>query len=192
MKAQSNNYNHEIIFVPVHWYHSLLDHKQKRPDYKKITGMAILGDLYANSADKDGYIKGDFCLDGKNTGGMLLHQEITSVLEEEYIDRKSHRIFINLITGMAEKNKEYAYLAGYLLSDLIDIIDNTNSSDTSLFVPKNEWLRLFNETPQRIRKALELLNKLNLITFSISENHFEISITTSAQIFPFKKKDINE
>ncbi len=187
-----NNYNPEIILVPANWYYSFLDHKQKRPDYKRITGVAVLGDLYASLSDKDGYIDGEFCLDGKNTGGLHLDKDTISFLEEEYIGEKSHRIFIDIITGMAQKNKEYGYLAGYLLSDLIDIIDHTNSSDNSLSVPKNEWLRLFNETPQRIRRALELLKKLSLITFLISENHFEISINIPAQIIPFNKKETNE
>lgn len=197
MKAQTNNYNLEIIFVPVDWYYSFLDHKQKRPDYKKITGMAMLGDLYTNSADKEGYIEGEFCLDGENTGGILLHQEITSVLEEDYIGKESHRIIIDLITGMAEKNKEYGYLAGYLLSEFIFLMDFSHSLDSNspfnsnFPVPKSLLLESFNETPQRIRRALELLNKLNLITFTVLEDHFEISITTPAQIFPFKKKDIN-
>lgn len=181
------DYEPEIIFVPVHWYYSFLDHKQKRPDYKKITSMAILGDLYETSADKDGYIEGGFCFDGQNEGGIFLHKEITSLLDEEYINKKSHRIVVDLITGMAEKNKEYGYLAGYLISDLIDIIDHTNSSDNSLSVPKHEWLTLFNETTQRIRKALEVLKKLDIITFSVSQNYFEISINTPAQILPFKK-----
>lgn len=193
-----NNYQPEIIFIPVHWYYSLLDHKQKRPDYKKITGMAILGDLYASSADKDGYIEGNFCLDGKKIGGLILHEEITSVLEEEYIGKESHRIAIDLITGMAEKNKEYGYLAGYLLSEFIFLMDFNQSLDSNLPfnsnfpVPKSLLLESFNETPQRIRKALEVLKKLDLITFTVSQDHFEISITTPAQIFPFKKKDINE
>ena len=116
-----------------------------------------------------------------------MHKEITSLLDEEYINKKSHRIVVDLITGMAEKNKEYGYLAGYLISDLIDIIDHTNSSDNSLSVPKHEWLTLFNETTQRIRKALEVLKKLDIITFSVSQNYFEISINTPAQILPFKK-----
>jgi len=187
MNKKDINYEPEIIFVPLNWYYSLLDHKQKRPDYKKITSMAILGDLYETSADKDGYIEGDFCFDGKNEGGIFLHKEITSLLDEEYIGKESHRIIINLITGMAKKHKEYGYLAGYLISDLIDIIDHTNSSDNSLSVPKHEWLTLFNETPQRIRKALEVLKKLDFITFSVSQNYFEISINTTAQILPFKK-----
>jgi len=187
MSKEDINYEPEIIFVPLHWYYSLLDHKQKRPDYKRITSMAILGDLYETSADKDGYIKGDFCLDGQNEGGIFLHKEIISLLDKEYINKKSHRIIVDLITGMAEKNKEYGYLAGYLISDLIDIIDHTNSSDNSLSVPKHEWLTLFNETPQRIRKALEVLKKLDIITFSVFQNYFEISINTTAQILPFKK-----
>ena len=115
MSKEDINYEPEIIFVPVHWYYSFLDHKQKRPDYKKITSMAILGDLYETSADKDGYIEGDFCLDGQNEGGIFLHKEITSLLDKEYINKKSHRIIVDLITGMAEKNKEYGYLAGYLI-----------------------------------------------------------------------------
>jgi len=102
MSKEDINYEPEIIFVPLHWYYSLLDHKQKRPDYKRITSMAILGDL---------------CLS----------------------------------------------------------------------VPKHEWLTLFNETPQRIRKALEVLKKLDIITFSVFQNYFEISINTTAQILPFKK-----
>ena len=193
-----NNYEPEIIFVPVHWYYSLLDRKQKRPDYKKITGMAILGDLYTNSADKDGYIEGDFCFDGQNKGGILLNKEITSVLEEEYIDKKSHPILIDLITGMAEQNKEYGYLAGFLLSEFILFMDYVQSSDSNVPfnsivpIPKNSLLKTFNETPQRIRKALEVLKKLDLITFSVLQNHFEISINTPAQILPFKKEDTIE
>lgn len=193
MSKEDINYEPEIIFVPLHWYYSLLDHKQKRPDYKKITSMAILGDLYETSADKDGYIEGDFCLDGHNEGGIFLHKEITSLLEEEYIGKESHRIIIDLITGMAEKNKEYGYLAGYLLSEVILLIDHLQSLNSEvafnslLPIHKDLLLETFNETPQRIRKALEVLKKLDIITFSVSQDHFEISINTPAQILPFKK-----
>ena len=99
-KEEFNTYNPEIIFVHIHWYYSLLDHKQKRPDYKKITEMAVLGDIYANVTDNDGYINTVY-LDGKNTEKILLAKEITSVLEEEYIDQKSHRILIDLIQGIS-------------------------------------------------------------------------------------------
>lgn len=193
MSKEDINYEPEIIFVPLHWYYSLLDHKQKRPDYKKITSMAILGDLYETSADKDGYIEGDFCFDGQNEGGIFLHKEITSLLEEEYIGKESHRIIIDLITGMAEKNKEYGYLAGYLLSEVILLIDHLQSLNSEvafnslLPIHKDLLLETFNETPQRIRRALEVLKKLGLITFTVSQNHFEISINTPAQILPFKK-----
>ncbi len=88
------DYEPEIIFVPIHWYYWLLDRKQKRPDYKRITSMAILGDLYETSADKDGYIKGDFCLDGHNEGGIFLHEEITSVLEQGVPLVKMHKLLI--------------------------------------------------------------------------------------------------
>ena len=40
--------------------------------------------------------------------------------------------------------------------------------------------------------SLEVLKKLDLITFSVLQNHFEISINTPAQILPFKKEDTNE
>jgi len=193
MSKEDINYEPEIIFVPLHWYYSLLDHKQKRPDYKKITSMAILGDLYETSADKDGYIEGDFCFDGKNEGGIFLHKEITSLLDEEYIGKESHRIIINLITGMAEKHKEYGYLAGYLLSEVILLIDHLQSFNSEvafnslLPIHKDLLLETFNETPQRIRRALEVLKKLGLITFTVLQNHFEISINTPAQILLFKK-----
>jgi len=187
-KAEFNNYNPEIIFVPIHWYYSLLDHKQKRPDYKKITEMAVLGDIYANVTDNDGYINTVY-LDGKNTEKILLAKEITSVLEEEYIDQKSHRILIDLIQVISKKNQEYGYLAGYLLSDLILLLDFFNSPDNSCFIPKDLFLKSFNETPQRIRKDLELLKNLNLITFSIDKNGFKISISAPAQIIPFNKKE---
>lgn len=165
MSKEDINYEPEIIFVPLHWYYSLLDHKQKRPDYKKITSMAILGDLYETSADKDGYIEGDFCFDGQNEGGIFLHKEITSLLDEEYIGKESHRIIINLITGMAEKHKEYGYLAGYLLSEVILLIDHLQSFNSEvafnslLPIHKDLLLETFNETPQRIRRALEVLKK---------------------------------
>ena len=193
MSEKDINYEPDIIFVPIHWYYWLLDRKQKRPDYKRITSMAILGDLYETSADKDGYIEGDFCLDGHNEGEIFLHEEITSVLEQEYIGRESHRIIVDLITGMAEKNKEYGYLAGYLLSEFILLIDHLQSLNSEvafnnlLPIPKDVLLKNFNETPQRIRKALEVLKKLDILTFSVSQDHFEISINTPAQILPFKK-----
>jgi hypothetical protein len=193
MNEKDINYEPDIIFVPVHWYYWLLDYKQKRPDYKRITAMAVLGDLYANSADKDGYIEGDFCFDGQNEGGIFLHKEITSLLDKEYINQKSHRIIVDLITGMAGENKEYGYLAGYLLCEFIFFMDEVQSVDSkksfhSKFpILKESLLKNFNETPQRIRKALEVLKKLDILTFSVSRDYFEISINTPAQILPFKK-----
>ena len=153
MSKEDINYEPEIIFVPLHWYYSLLDHKQKRPDYKKITSMAILGDLYETSADKDGYIEGDFCFDGQNEGGIFLHKEITSLLEEEYIGKESHRIIIDLITGMAEKNKEYGYLAGYLLSEVILLIDHLQSLNSEV---------AFIANPRKFLPLLLLLHHENL------------------------------
>jgi hypothetical protein len=80
-----------------------------------------------------------------------------------------------------------------LLSEFILLIDHLQSLNSEvafnnlLPIPKDVLLKNFNETPQRIRKALEVLKKLDILTFSVSQDHFEILINTPAQILPFKK-----
>lgn len=71
-------------------------------------------------------------------------------------------------------------MAAFLLSEFFGILAEL-SFPNKIFVNKKEILELFNETPQRVRKAIEFLKRIRLkdIDFKINKENIEITFNNS-------------
>jgi len=170
------------------WYYTQLDKKGKRPTYQKIQAMGILAPLFTQ-ADDNGYIQGEFELQEGKKGGLLFDTEmIENILNDLEIDSNPfcYPVYFFCVNNLTH---ELRFLAGHLIQKIMTDWMNSacdenhleqkdefiewyrkNKDLYTIAVNKNNLCEFFNETPQRIRKGLELLSRLNLITLRNKES----------------------
>lgn len=189
----SNDSCINIGVISQKWYYTQLDKKGKRPYYQKINSMGILAPLFTQ-ADDNGYIQGEFELQPGKKGSLLFNTEtIENILNDLEIDSNP---FCYLVYFFCVDNltHELRFLAGHLIQKIMidwmySACDENHLEQKNEFVEwycenkdlytievnKNNLCEFFNETPQRIRKGLELLSRLNLINVrdkkKLSLNH---------------------
>lgn len=190
MVANDNNTLYSSFTgVPAGWYHKFLDENQKRPDYKMLTGLAILGKLYMQ-ADEEGFIPGEYSLDGINTGAIHLSQEIMEDFSQYYKKGTMYTpLYTNLVNSIVRTQDELEYRASHLISYLffsthrflteayeLAKCEDLSTKETEyllgeykllgrFLISKASLIGVFNETPQRIRITLDFLKKLDLVKF---------------------------
>ena len=172
-----DNSTYQIVNIPLNWYYLILNEKSKKPDYSVIMILAVLAGSYFNShVDNQDFIK-SFSKEWLE----LLNDIYKSA--DEYENTEKHSFFY----GMLEKydfikNKEVGLLAAFLLSEFFGRLAEL-SFPNKIFVNKKEILELFNETPQRVRKAIEFLKRILLkdIDFKINKKNIEITFSKEIQ-----------
>lgn len=177
-----DNSTYQIVNIPLDWYYLILEEKSKRPDYSAIVYLASLAELYFISQENNK----DYIKFFRKSALELLNDIYKSA--DEYKNAEKHLFCCHLLKAHAFlKNKEIGFLAAFLLSDLIintgeEMENNLSYKNLPIVsINKKNLLKLFNETPQKIRKALELLKKLDLITFKINKENIEITFSKEIQ-----------
>lgn len=161
----------EILPIPLNWYYLILDKKSKRPDYSVIVGLAFLAELHFVSQENNK----DYMKFFPEHSLELLNDIYKSA--GEYKNAEKYSFFCHVLKNPNFlENKEIGFLAAFLLSEFFAKLVDPSSSN-KIFIDKKEILELFNETPQRIRKAIEFLIKIKLKNTDIKINKENIEIT---------------
>jgi hypothetical protein len=162
--------------ISQYWYYKHLDKKGKRPDYLLIQALSQIS-LFASVVGIAGSVD-----------GMFFNKEVVTEalndLEEDSLT------FIYSIYRFCEENSsnEFRFLAGHIIQKLMgDWMHSAVEQDLTKQIQFEEWYaenrnthtfeinkedlcKFYNETPQRIRKGLDVLSNLDLIKYQHKNN----------------------
>ena len=168
------------------WYYKHLDRKGKRPNYELITALsAIFMTMY--NADENELIKGGGELAVGKKGSLVLSEDVTSGIIDD-LNKQDLQKFLLLIPCVifCEDNSkdELSVVAGYIISFLHQqCLSKVRTRHTTITTFREDWrgiflkhcsetlitidvkeiCDIFNETPQRVNRAIKILHSLKLI-----------------------------